>query len=95
VKCVLEVGVRAAVAKSEADRKVIFGCIENAGGSLIMNQAFKAAMRKWVLLSAGLRELQLHQEEDEAEGELAARFVMRLAVSLPRRSRGSRETRGL
>ena len=78
---ILKVDVRKAVAKSEDDRRMIFGWIRDAGGFSLMNSTVKAALRKWVL-SAGQRELELLEAAHGGGGRPAARFAMRLAGNL-------------
>ena len=70
----LIVDVRGAKAFSEAERDMIFGWIESAGGFAIMNSTVKTALRKWIL-NAGLRELRAIERKSGVRSLLWLRFA--------------------
>ena len=83
---VLIVDVRGAKAFSEAERDMIFGWIESAGGFAIMNSTVKTALRKWIL-NAGLRELRAIERKSGVRSLSWLRFARALAGNLVDNSR--------
>lgn len=83
---VLIVDVRLASAFSEAERDMIFGWIESAGGCAIMNSTVKTALRKWIL-NAGLRELRSIEDKSGMRSLSWLRFARALAGNLVDNSR--------